>query len=178
VSTAIHAALDWEYSLARIRNTKIWDSALVATRLLGINEKKVLLTPSNLIAPIHGYIYPQNVGRKLENSPSPRSLLLPCLKIRIMAVPTPGDTVIAVMGITGVGKSTFIANATGQDVRIGHGLASCQYYAPKRNSQTHKPQAPKSPRYSRARLTAAKYSLSIPLDLMIVACATMPISWR
>jgi translation initiation factor RLI1 len=123
-------------------------------------------------------IYPQNVGRKLENFPSPKSFSLSSLKIRIMAVPTQGDTVIAVMGITGVGKSTFIANATGQDVRIGHSLKSCQYYSLKQNSQTHKPQAPKSPRYSRARLTAAEYSLSILLDLMIVACATMPISWR
>lgn len=45
---------------------------------------------------------------------------------------TMGDTalpdvvVIAVMGMTGAGKSTFIQKASGlKDVVIGHGLASC-----------------------------------------------------
>jgi hypothetical protein len=40
-------------------------SALEATRLLGINEKKELLTLSNLIAPIHGYI-PTECGKKVR----------------------------------------------------------------------------------------------------------------
>ena len=36
-----------------------------------------------------------------------------------------GNVVIAVMGVTGVGKSTFIKNITGRkDIVIGHGLVS------------------------------------------------------
>lgn len=34
-------------------------------------------------------------------------------------------TIVAVMGVTGVGKSTFIKHATGQDVVIGHGQEAC-----------------------------------------------------
>ncbi|RGP71717.1 hypothetical protein FLONG3_7021 [Fusarium longipes] len=37
---------------------------------------------------------------------------------------SPGHTVILVMGITGVGKSTFISKLTGDDVGIGHDLTS------------------------------------------------------
>ncbi|KAM0228902.1 hypothetical protein ACHAPO_010426 [Fusarium lateritium] len=37
---------------------------------------------------------------------------------------SPDDIVIAVMGVTGAGKSTFIHDVTGQTVGIGHGLAS------------------------------------------------------
>ncbi|KAL6918254.1 hypothetical protein FSST1_009749 [Fusarium sambucinum] len=37
---------------------------------------------------------------------------------------SPDDIVIAVMGVTGAGKSTFIHHVTGQTVGIGHGLAS------------------------------------------------------
>lgn len=33
---------------------------------------------------------------------------------------------IAVMGVTGSGKSNFIKMATGLDVPIGHGLESCE----------------------------------------------------
>ncbi|KAM0562956.1 hypothetical protein ACHAPJ_001799 [Fusarium lateritium] len=36
----------------------------------------------------------------------------------------PNDIVIAVMGVTGAGKSTFINQVTGQEVGIGHGLVS------------------------------------------------------
>ena len=33
---------------------------------------------------------------------------------------------IAVMGVTGAGKTTFISKATGKsDLEIGHGLVSC-----------------------------------------------------
>ncbi|KAJ5746809.1 hypothetical protein N7520_011991 [Penicillium odoratum] len=39
---------------------------------------------------------------------------------------TPSDAIfIAVMGVTGAGKSTLISQCTGQDVHIGHGLLSC-----------------------------------------------------
>ncbi|KAM0369796.1 hypothetical protein ACHAPY_010974 [Fusarium culmorum] len=37
---------------------------------------------------------------------------------------SPDDIVIAVMGVTGAGKSTFIHHVTGQQVGIGHGLTS------------------------------------------------------
>ncbi|KAM0232476.1 hypothetical protein ACHAP5_010729 [Fusarium lateritium] len=37
---------------------------------------------------------------------------------------SPHDLVIAVMGVTGAGKSTFINQVTGQQVGIGHGLKS------------------------------------------------------
>ncbi|KAJ5979793.1 hypothetical protein N7481_007091 [Penicillium waksmanii] len=39
---------------------------------------------------------------------------------------TPSDAIfIAVMGVTGAGKSTLISQCTGQDVHIGHDLLSC-----------------------------------------------------
>ena len=34
------------------------------------------------------------------------------------------DAYVAVMGVTGSGKSSFIKSVTGQDVPIGHGLSS------------------------------------------------------
>ncbi|RFN48651.1 hypothetical protein FIE12Z_7117 [Fusarium flagelliforme] len=37
---------------------------------------------------------------------------------------SPDDIVIAVMGVTGAGKSTFINQVTGENVEIGHGLTS------------------------------------------------------
>jgi predicted GTPase len=33
---------------------------------------------------------------------------------------------IAVMGVTGAGKSSFIKTATGMDVEIGHTFMSCE----------------------------------------------------
>jgi len=44
-----------------------------------------------------------------------------------MSGPTPDDAIVAVMGVTGAGKSTFVANVTGQDVEIGDTLDSCKY---------------------------------------------------
>ncbi|KAF3921570.1 hypothetical protein AA313_de0203902 [Arthrobotrys entomopaga] len=38
----------------------------------------------------------------------------------------PNAIVIAVMGVTGSGKSTFIATLTGRPIEIGHGLQSCK----------------------------------------------------
>jgi signal recognition particle receptor subunit beta len=37
----------------------------------------------------------------------------------------PDDIIIAVMGITGSGKTTFISHFADKDVEIGHGLESC-----------------------------------------------------
>ena len=34
--------------------------------------------------------------------------------------------VIFVMGVTGVGKSTFIQYATGHEVKVGHNLDPCE----------------------------------------------------
>ena len=44
------------------------------------------------------------------------------------AAQSPGrrEIVIAVFGMTGTGKSSFIETLTGQDVGIGHGLHSCK----------------------------------------------------
>ncbi|EPS45311.1 hypothetical protein H072_697 [Dactylellina haptotyla CBS 200.50] len=39
--------------------------------------------------------------------------------------PRPGDIIIVVMGTTGVGKSTFISYATGQNVKVGNTLEAC-----------------------------------------------------
>ncbi|MCJ1435575.1 hypothetical protein MMC27_004949 [Xylographa pallens] len=39
--------------------------------------------------------------------------------------PSANDIVIAVFGLTGAGKSSFISKLTGKDLRIGHGLQSC-----------------------------------------------------
>ena len=36
--------------------------------------------------------------------------------------------IILVMGVTGVGKSTFIKHATGLDVEVGQGLSSCECF--------------------------------------------------
>jgi ABC-type proline/glycine betaine transport system ATPase subunit len=36
------------------------------------------------------------------------------------------DEIIAVMGITGVGKSTFIEHLTKVGLKIGHSLQSCE----------------------------------------------------
>jgi putative ribosome biogenesis GTPase RsgA len=39
------------------------------------------------------------------------------------------DIVIAIMGVTGVGKSTFIASVTGRkDVQVGHDLYSGKFF--------------------------------------------------
>lgn len=39
-----------------------------------------------------------------------------------------GDILIAVLGVTGAGKTTFISKATGRtDLAIGHGLTSCTF---------------------------------------------------
>jgi hypothetical protein len=38
---------------------------------------------------------------------------------------SPADIIIAVMGITGSGKTTLISRCMGEDVGIGHGLESC-----------------------------------------------------
>jgi ABC-type lipoprotein export system ATPase subunit len=39
--------------------------------------------------------------------------------------PRPGDKLIAIMGMTGSGKSTFISLCTGKDVPVGHELQAC-----------------------------------------------------
>lgn len=39
------------------------------------------------------------------------------------------DVVIAVMGITGSGKSTFISKLADQEVPVGHGLKSSESHA-------------------------------------------------
>jgi predicted GTPase len=36
------------------------------------------------------------------------------------------DIFIAVMGMTGAGKSSFISNVAGVDLRVGHGLSACR----------------------------------------------------
>lgn len=36
------------------------------------------------------------------------------------------DIIIAVMGVTGAGKSTFVSLLSGEDIEIGHGLQSCK----------------------------------------------------
>lgn len=40
--------------------------------------------------------------------------------------PKPTDVFIAVMGVTGAGKSTFISKCTEKEVRIGHNLQACE----------------------------------------------------
>ena len=38
------------------------------------------------------------------------------------------DVYVAVMGVTGAGKSTFIEKLTGKEINVGHGLFSCKYF--------------------------------------------------
>ncbi len=42
-----------------------------------------------------------------------------------MANPSPTDIYIALMGVTGVGKSAFISHCTDQTAVVGDGLQSC-----------------------------------------------------
>jgi hypothetical protein len=40
---------------------------------------------------------------------------------------TRGEVLIAVIGVTGAGKTTFISKATGRsDLVVGHGIDSCE----------------------------------------------------
>jgi putative ribosome biogenesis GTPase RsgA len=39
------------------------------------------------------------------------------------------DIVIALMGMTGAGKSSLISLCTGKEVKIGHSLESCEHHA-------------------------------------------------
>lgn len=39
--------------------------------------------------------------------------------------PPPNAVFILVMGMTGSGKSSFVASCTGKRVTVGHGLQSC-----------------------------------------------------
>lgn len=41
--------------------------------------------------------------------------------------PRPSDIFVAVMGMTGSGKSTFISLCTGEDVAVGHDLQACKF---------------------------------------------------
>lgn len=45
------------------------------------------------------------------------------------SLPAVKHVYIAVMGVTGAGKSSFIKLCTGKDVKIGHDLKSCKYTA-------------------------------------------------
>jgi len=40
--------------------------------------------------------------------------------------PTESDMFIAVMGVTGAGKSTFISHLTQKPIKIGHDLQACE----------------------------------------------------
>ena len=40
--------------------------------------------------------------------------------------PSPDDIFIAIMGMTGSGKSTFISHCTDVEVQIGHDLVACE----------------------------------------------------
>ena len=40
----------------------------------------------------------------------------------------PNVPIVAVMGMTGAGKSYFVQKATQQDVVIGHDLKSCRFW--------------------------------------------------
>jgi ribosome biogenesis GTPase A len=53
---------------------------------------------------------------------------LPCILVWIEAalIYHRGEAIILVMGITGVGKSSFINCLTDRDVKIGHGLEPCK----------------------------------------------------
>jgi GTP-binding protein EngB required for normal cell division len=45
---------------------------------------------------------------------------------RLTLFPRNEDVVIAVMGVTGAGKSTFISQLTKEEVVVGHSLSSCR----------------------------------------------------
>ena len=60
--------------------------------------------------------------------PPIRYELLPKFRVQLLrkAVKhSPDDIFIAVMGLTGVGKSTFVAECTGEEGGVGHTLESC-----------------------------------------------------
>jgi ABC-type transport system involved in cytochrome bd biosynthesis fused ATPase/permease subunit len=64
--------------------------------------------------------------RRDDSSPAGNSLSAKLQPFAESAMASqPGDVVIAVMGMTGVGKSSFIQRVTGRkDIRIGHSLSS------------------------------------------------------
>jgi len=39
---------------------------------------------------------------------------------------TDGEVVIALLGVTGAGKSTFVSIASGERLEIGHGVDPCE----------------------------------------------------
>lgn len=59
------------------------------------------------------------------NTTPPREM--PPTLLREGSRPRPTDILVAVMGMTGAGKSSFISLCTGRDdAIIGHGLEACQ----------------------------------------------------
>lgn len=74
---------------------------------------------------------PSTPPRERGPDPSPRSTIAteetPERQARYSRPPPPRRRVaILIMGGTGTGKSTFIAEVTGQRVQIGHDLVSCK----------------------------------------------------
>jgi hypothetical protein len=60
--------------------------------------------------------------------PPIRYKLLPKFRVQLLreAVKnSPDDIFIAVMGLTGAGKSTFVTECTGEEGGVGHTLESC-----------------------------------------------------
>lgn len=52
-------------------------------------------------------------------------LLLTACFVLIIPI-RPSDVIIAVMGVTGVGKTSFISLFTKEDLMIGHSLEACE----------------------------------------------------
>ncbi len=68
------------------------------------------------------------------------------------------------MGATGAGKSTFIANATGQDVKIGPGLGSCMILKPiRRRNNTNRLTGAEEPEIFKGQINGKKvYFIDTP----------------
>lgn len=70
---------------------------------------------------------PTPTSTTAPTSPKPTSPTTPNAGTKIPTNLTQDDIVIALMGITGSGKSTFISLLADDFVRVGHELSSCTY---------------------------------------------------
>lgn len=70
-------------------------------------------------------------GLPVFSDGSTPGLVVPCMPIYLSLtdVCRENDIVIALMGMTGSGKSSIISLCTNQDIKIGHELVSCMYWS-------------------------------------------------
>jgi hypothetical protein len=91
----------------------------------GKGDPKTLISTSAVPEPVS----PSITGSDKATKTSTKDLVKPIArkKSKPGVTTTSNKIVVAVFGLTGTGKSSFISRLTGQDVKIGHGLQSCEH---------------------------------------------------